>query len=127
LARGTAVYTAFGDSQSEYLVMVTDGGKSTLARLLYRHRLSHAEIPSEMIDSAKPVTMHIFRTADCDESYRIISTAFVPGPFSEIVVRDALHFVSGVESPAVADGEVVPCYSLSPQYVRQHRKYVSVN
>lgn len=128
LARGTAIYSSFSGSQSEYLIQITDlNHKPYYARLLYKHRLSHPEIPNNLIDSGELHSLWLIRSKECDESYRTLATAWIPGPYGTFQIWDGLHFVSEISRPVITDDEVVPCYLLPPEGIRWRKKGIRVD
>jgi hypothetical protein len=128
LARGTVIYSSFSGNQSEYLIQITDpNNKPHYARLLYKHRVSHPEIPNDLVDSEKLHSLRLVRSEECDENYRTLATAWIPGLYGAFQVRDGLHFISGMSRPGITDEEVVPCYLLPPEDVHWRKKSIRVD
>jgi len=128
LARGTAIYSSFSGNQSEFLLEIKeDDNKTYFARLLYRQPPSHPEIPDTLIDSGKMLRFQLTRSAECDEPYATLTTAWMPGPYGTLRAVDSLRFVVGASRPLITGEEVVPCYLLNPRSVKWHRGQVEVD
>lgn len=124
LARGTAIYSSFSGSQSEYLVEIQSSKQTPfLARLLYRHSFTHAEIPNELIDSGKAFYFQLTRAAECDQSYGTLSTRWLPGEGESLRAHNGLWFISGGPKPAIDAAAVLPCYLLSPHEIHSKGHY----
>lgn len=124
LARGTAVYSSFSGSQSEYLIEIHNSKQAPfLARLLYRHPFQHSEIPDEVIDSGSPYFFQLTRAEGCDQDYRTLSTLWLPSEGGKVRAYEGLRFVSRTARPSIAANEVLPCYLLSSREVRWKGHY----
>jgi hypothetical protein len=124
LARGTAIYSSFSGSQSEYLVQIQSSKQAPfLARLLYRRPLQHPEIPDDLIDSGGRVYLRLVRAAECDQSYETLSTRWLPGDGGALQAHDGLRFISAHAMPTIAASEELPCYQLSQREIRWKRHY----
>ena len=124
LARGTAIYSSFSGSQSEYLVEIPTSKQAPfLARLLYRRAQQHPENADELIDSGKPFYLRLTRAEGCDQNYETLSTLFLPSEGGRVRAYDGLRFVSASTKPAIPASAVLPCYLLSPSEVHWKGHY----
>jgi hypothetical protein len=124
LARGTAIYSSFSGSQSEYLVQIQTARQTPiLARLLYRRPLQHPEIPDELIDSGESVYLRLTRAAECDQNYETLSTVWLLGEDRSVRAGNGLRFISKTVKPTITASEVLPYYLLSPREVRWKGHY----
>lgn len=128
LARGTAVYSSFSGSQAEYLIEITGVDKApSLARLIYRHPLAHPEIPDALIDSGKLLSFPLYRSSECDEEYKTMSTRWLPGEKGKLQAREGVWFITGVTKPSIGNEEILPCYLLDARNVRWYRKNIHID
>ena len=124
LARGTAIYSSFSGSQSEYLVELRTSNQALFpARLLYRRALQSPDIPDELIDSGRPVYLRLTRATDCDQNYETLSTLWLSGTDGRLWAQDGLLFVHGIANLTIAANEVLPCYFIAPHEIRLKRRY----
>lgn len=128
LARGSAIYSSFSGAQTEYLVEIVGTDKTShFARLLYRHALTHPDIPELFVDSGSLHLIHLTRSTECDESYEILATRWLPGEYGLLRASAGLRFIAGVSKPAIAAGKVLPCYLMDARNVQWRGRRVHVN
>ncbi len=123
LARGTAIYSSFSISQSEYLVQLQTANQTPfLARLLYRRPLQHPEIPDVLIDSGQWNNLRVIRAPECDQDYATLSTVWLPIGYGSLRGDPG----TGAERPVVAGDVVLPCYLVALRDIRWNQRYKRV-
>ena len=127
LASGTAIYSSFGGSQSEYLIEIAGPGNSSeIAYLLYPHPQSHPEIPDKIVNSRKQFQWHLVRSTQCDETYQAFAMAWDLKSDGKLHSNNILRFVPGEKDTVFEDQVMLPCYLLLPRTVRMRRGQVQI-